>query len=386
MDESNIFGLIAEAENRLDSLVPGSWLTNRVDTMACLIKLGFCETSRGVKYETRNFSCAITDVGRSVHAVAWQCNYGAFGEHNVFVLPQETRIYAGFPNWHQFLAGFSFMLTQARCNVLLALGPLAGTDVLRAVLVGGRHFREWEPIKKFVSERDVTDDDFIRLDQYVRREDSTFGGYSRLFGEIDKATRWSYCGFKQARELPKEKADEYKGILRAHRLRDFRKELKNAQPFRFIFIIGGISRNRDCRDQFEIDFSKRRIILQVRSFGCVGNNQIIDYSVGAKDIHCLPEAGADSEKRWRRIVESFERCDFASLRYGDNSHQDLDAVKAEEVAIAIKKGRTTLASFTAGPDIGEVHARAIADLIGIILQDASQIDDFMKRMVTRLQS
>ena len=108
MDESNIFGLIAEAENRLDSLVPGSWLTNRVDTMACLVKLGFCKTSRGVKYETGFFSCVITDVGRSVHAVAWQCNDVAFGEHNVFMLPQETRIYAGFPNWHQFLAGFSF--------------------------------------------------------------------------------------------------------------------------------------------------------------------------------------------------------------------------------------------------------------------------------------
>ena len=79
---------------KVDSLVPVSWLTQSVKTLDCLKRLGFWETPLGVEFNDAFFSCVVSDQGLPTHHVVWQGNEGAFGEHNVFMLPQETRIYA----------------------------------------------------------------------------------------------------------------------------------------------------------------------------------------------------------------------------------------------------------------------------------------------------
>jgi len=171
-----------------------------VKTIDCLKKLGFHEVPVGVEYDNGKFSCSVTETGMPMLYMTWQANERRFGESNVWMLPIETRIWPEFLNWNQFLAGFSFILTQARFQDLCDIFKLVGTDIKFALLEGGKHFKEFEPIKKFIAQRDVTDADFVRIEEYVNREDSTFTGYNELIHEIQHETRWSKGGFKYGRE------------------------------------------------------------------------------------------------------------------------------------------------------------------------------------------
>lgn len=371
--------------SRVDSLVPVSWLSQSVKTLDCLKRIGFRETTLGVEFNDAFFSCVVSNEGLPTHHVVWQGNESAFGEHNVFRLPQETRIFAEFPNWHQFLAGFSFMLTQAQFDSLKQLEFLCGTDIFAAMVAGGRFFRDWDPIKRFISKRDVMEADIEELDQYVRREDSTFDGYYKIWSKINDVTGWSEWGFKRARDLPQEEYDEYMTILKRHRLRDYRMELKQAMPFKAVIKLGIDHRCLNEGVCLEVDFTKRRVVLKWRSRCDVYMSEELDYAVDQTRRQLLSEdARAKIGKRWELIEWLFDKCDIAALCYGDDVTQDIETHPVGNMEIIIKKGRRTLNRFTTGPDIGAEHARALADLIRAVLEDISTMHNFLNGFIDKI--
>ncbi len=278
----------------------------------CLRRIGFQGDENMMRLQTPTFFCdVVRDIGAPTHFLMWNVTNPC--DRRTITMPRENRIWTAVETWEQFEAGFSFLLTQFQFDRYVQIRDLVPSQVRDVLVAGGCHAQEFEPVRRFAPQREVTDADFSELQAYVAREDSTTQGYFCLRSRIGQETWWSVGGFKLAREVSREQEREWMKRLREHDKRNAYKEFVAGMPYKFVLkkTLG----RPEMEEIWEIDFAKK--CARYAKPGC----GILYQMKCGKTPKRITEETADkrsvteivSEMEWKSLEEVFQEGEFFLL-------------------------------------------------------------------------